>query len=597
MTALRGWHLDRAVSAACLGAALSACAGGSGASGAPPAPASRVEMAAPRVEASARSPAPLARGAAQQHTLEPSAAHRYTLAVAAGESCDVVVTQDGVDVVLELFSPEGERLASVDSPNGRKGDEPLEIVAGAAGSYEILVRPIDQRGPPGRYRIAVTAWRDAQATAIWLAQRAAVRAEAIAWLRARAGRVRLGDARGAPSIEGPGLAQFDRLARRSRVLGLGEATHGSRQLADVRLALTRRLVERHGVRLIALEASSARMRLVDRWARGAAAADARADGAALEEHIGTLWINRRGFLALARFAREWNLRHRRDPVTLVGLDPQDSAPGRDALAALVARAYPPEVAGRVAALLQRMAVADTRALGFHRVDVSAEDARSLQQLVGSLEVRRPLLTARLGETPVDDAIAGARALAQFAEFNGDGPGHSRDWMMAANLLRELGRGARAVVWAHNAHVAHAVSRRGDEAPVGGLLREVLGGDYAAVATSFHQGGFVAQLPGDGERLQAFVLPPASGESIDGALAAMELGDAIVTWAKSDGAALPHWLSRPQPMYWVGGLFSSELLPHEWTRRFQLTSEFDGLVFLTEVDAEPLPGGVAPRAAP
>lgn len=156
--------------------------------------------------------------------------------------------------------------------------------------------------------------------------------------------------------------------------------------------------------------------------------------------------------------------------------------------------------------------------------------------------------------------------------------------MAAGEVVRLGR--PALVWAHNAHVAHAVSRTGDDAPLGGLLRQVLGRDYAAVATSFQRGRFVAQLPGDGERLQEFELPPAAPGSIDGVLAAMELGDAVVTWAKNDTAALPQWLARPQPMYWVGGLFSTTLLPHEWTRSFRVTSEFDGLVFLGAVDTEP-----------
>ena len=39
---------------------------------------------------------------------------------------------------------------------------------------------------------------------------------------------------------------LDELSRRVRVLGIGEATRGSRKFGDVRLAITQRLVERFG---------------------------------------------------------------------------------------------------------------------------------------------------------------------------------------------------------------------------------------------------------------------------------------------------------------------------------------------------------------
>ena len=42
-------------------------------------------------------------------------------------------------------------------------------------------------------------------------------------------------------------AKFDSIARNARVIGLGEATHGSREFGDVRLLLTQRAIERAGI--------------------------------------------------------------------------------------------------------------------------------------------------------------------------------------------------------------------------------------------------------------------------------------------------------------------------------------------------------------
>lgn len=537
-------------------------------------------------------PVPLARGSILDQALEGSASHRYAIHLRRGESAEVTVTQQGIDLVLELFAPGGQRIASADGPTGREGDEQLVLVGDQDGAYEILVRPFDQNEPAGAYRIAVTAWRGALETRIWQAERAVERQSASDWLRARAGALQ----RREGAIEGAGLERFDRLAAQSRVLGLGEATHGSRELGDVRLALTRRLVERNNVRVIGLEASAARFRAIDAWTRNA-------DGTAqqLTELFGPQWIGHRPMLALARFVRAWNAAHPGDPVLLVGLDAQDNAPARTTLSGFAGKAYDAAYAAQIRSMVERLAAADAQASVFGPSDVRPEDWRFLQALLSRLDVERPVLEARLGAVPVQEAVEAVRDLVQFAEFNTEGrdePRRSRDWMMAANLLRAIGPRTRAVVWSHNLHVSHPPSRSGNAAPAGQVLRELLGREYSAVATSFLEGGFLAQFPNDpGNRLATFTLPPSPQESLDAVLDEMGLGDALVTWPdeKPEGT-VPDWLARPQPMHWIGALFSDEWLPHQWTQPRRLAADFDGVVYLKQVQAEVVPE-IGKRRAP
>lgn len=537
-------------------------------------------------------PIALARGSSLDKALDGSSSHRYAIRLRRGESAEVTVTQRGVDLVLELFAPGGQRIASADGPTGRAGDEHLVIVGDEEGTYEILVRPFDRGEPAGAYRIAVTAWRDEPATRVWLAERAEVRQAASSWLKARAGALLLRN----DTIDGAGLERFDRLAAQSRVLGLGEATHGNREAGDVRLALTRRLVERHNVRVIGLEASAARLRAIDAWSR-----DGDGNDQQLAQLFGSQWIGRRPMLDLARFVRAWNTAHPEDPVLLVGLDAQDNAPARDPLSGFASQAFDQVYAAQIQAVIERLAAADAKASVFGPSDVLADDWRFLQKLLGRLDVERPLLAAKLGAAPVQAAVEAVRDLVQFAEFNTDSrdePRRSRDWMMAANLLRVLEPPTRAVVWAHNAHVAHPASRTGNAAPTGQVLRELLGQEYGALAISFLEGGFLAQRADDPDgRLATFTLPPSPAESIDAVLDAMGLDDALVTWPdQKSEETVPDWLARSQPMHWIGALFSDEWLPHQWTQPYRLAADFDGVVFLKEVEAE-IPPETGKRQAP
>src|SRR5687767_7698493 len=214
-----------------------------------------------------QAPVPLGRTAVVDRPIAAGETYDASLALREGESADIVVLQQGIDLVVELIAPDGTLAASVDSPNGREGEEPLTIEAVAAGDYLVRVRPLAADEPAGRFTLRVAEFRDRAATARLAAARLAARREAADWL-----------ARDSAPLPADGmlaadaaLAPFDRLASEARIVGLGEATHGSREFNDFRLSLVRRLVERHGYRLIALEGSASRWRDLEPFVAGTAA--------------------------------------------------------------------------------------------------------------------------------------------------------------------------------------------------------------------------------------------------------------------------------------------------------------------------------------
>ena len=70
-----------------------------------------------------------------------------------------------------------------------------------------------------------------------------------------------------PDIDDPAFGRlFDRFADR-RVVLLGEASHGTSEFYRARAAITRRLIERHGFTMVAVEADWPDAAAVDRYVR------------------------------------------------------------------------------------------------------------------------------------------------------------------------------------------------------------------------------------------------------------------------------------------------------------------------------------------
>jgi len=541
-------------------------------------------LAIAATSASSQSALTLGRTSQLEANIAPGQVDRYSLPLGRGESADLVVLQQGVDLAVDVIAPDGRLITTVDSPNGREGPEPVTIQAAAAGRYAIQVRPLASNEPAGRYRLTVTRLRNAAASRRWLLERREVRQQAVDWLRARSVAI--------PPIRDIGLqtpmTPFDELAGRVRVLGLGEATHGSREFADLRLALTKRLVERHGYRVIALEQSAARIRSLLPYVNGQAALTP-----AVSQLLERGWMGRRSLAELVEWSRRWNIAHSRDPIRLVGVDAQDYTAALDSFGEFLAKAYGGEVTARWISARTELLAADAQSSVFGNSDVSAATRAFVVEIYGMLEHDQPLLRRRFDPAEVDHATEAARDLAQFADYNGNGSGavsHNRDWYMAVNILRALGRAgadARAVYWAHNAHVATTSARY---QPTGTVLRSALGCGYAAVGTTFGAGTFIAQVPDDPENdILEFTLPPADEDTIDSAMAELGRGAAFATWPCRIGTSgVPAWLAQPRPMRWVGGLFTPGGAPSTATRAFTLTTDFDAVFYVPTVTAEAIP---------
>jgi CHAT domain-containing protein len=83
--------------------------------------------------------------------------HLFRITVASGQYLRAVIEQQGIDVAVALLGPDGARQVEIDGPSGKKGYEPISVVAEASGEYRIEVRA--PKVPPGHYEIRVEALR------------------------------------------------------------------------------------------------------------------------------------------------------------------------------------------------------------------------------------------------------------------------------------------------------------------------------------------------------------------------------------------------------------------------------------------------------
>lgn len=106
---------------------------------------------------------PLVAGTEIPATLAGGEAHEYSLSLREGQFVDLVVEQQGIDVILKLYQPGGDLETLVDSPNDASGPEPLPVLGETAGEYRLSIAAGNPADPSGRYTLRLLAVREAGA--------------------------------------------------------------------------------------------------------------------------------------------------------------------------------------------------------------------------------------------------------------------------------------------------------------------------------------------------------------------------------------------------------------------------------------------------
>jgi enterochelin esterase family protein len=96
----------------------------------------------------------LAPGMSLERILGPADEHIYTVELQSGMAVIGEADQEGVDLVVDVFGPDGKLLRQIDSPTGTSGPESIDFTALHDGTYRFVIHQLSD-APAGKYVMKV----------------------------------------------------------------------------------------------------------------------------------------------------------------------------------------------------------------------------------------------------------------------------------------------------------------------------------------------------------------------------------------------------------------------------------------------------------
>lgn len=397
-----------------------------------------------------------------------------------------------------------------------------------------------------------------------------------------------------PAPETPGFAEaFERYADR-RVVLLGEATHGTAEFYRARAAITRRLVERHGFTIVAVEADWPDAAAVDRYVRHRAG---RPEAEPPFQRFPTwMWRN----TEVAAFV-DWLRAHNGTvaPERRAGFHGLDIYNMRASIAAVLA--YLDEVdpgAARVARERYGCLTPWQNEYATYGRAVLTESYRKCEAEV--IAQCRDLLGRALDYAAAEDGasfldaaqnarlIAAAERYYRIMYYGGAESWNLRDTHMfetLGHLLEARGAGAKAVVWAHNSHIGDARATdmgeiRG-ELNIGQLARERWGEAVALIGFGTHAGTVAAASDWDGAMEVKTVRPSRAGSY---ERLCHDAGRERFLLPLEDDGAARRGLLGPRLERFIGVIYRPETELQSHYAQASLPAQFDAWVWFDATEA-------------
>ena len=412
-----------------------------------------------------------------------------------------------------------------------------------------------------------------------------------------------------PDIDDPAFAElFDRFAD-ARVVLLGEASHGTSEFYRARAAITKRLVERHGFNIVALEADWPDAATLDRIVRHREPREG--EEQAFARFPTWMWRNEE----FDTFVR-WLYGHNegRDPEEMAGLfgldlynlsasmravidylggvDPEAAREARERYSCLAPFSQNPAAYGRLA-MSQGYAFCEDHAVA----------------MLGDLLSRRLEYAKADGEEWLD-AAANARLVKNAeAYYRAMYEGAADSWNLRdthmfetlCSLLDARGDKAKAVVWAHNSHIGDArftemgIAR--GELNIGQLAKEKFGDKARNIGFGTHKGTVAAADDWDSP-MQVKSIRPSLPESYERLSHESGMTRFLLDLREGENRGVAARLEEPMLERFIGVIYRPETERWSHYSGCSLPQQFDAWVWFDETSAvTPLPGEARPGEAP
>lgn len=401
-------------------------------------------------------------------------------------------------------------------------------------------------------------------------------------------------------------AAFDRFGD-ARVVLLGEATHGSSEFYRARAAITRRLIERHGFTMVAVEADWPDAARIDDYVRHHAPRPRLGDP--FIRFPTWMWRNAE-VLGFADWLRGRNESlPERERASFHGLDIYSLGESIHAVLTYLDRVDP---AAAAAARMRYGCLTPWQdqpaAYGRSVVHGGRESCEE-----GAVAEVKDLLARRLDLLNSDregwfDAIQNARIVrAAESYYRAMYQSAAESWNLRDRhmfqtlqaLMAHGGSGAKAVVWAHNSHVGNAAATAmgwQGEINIGELCRIAYGDGAVAIGFGTDTGTVAAATDWDG-MMEIKSIRPARPDSYEQVFSRAGVSPSLTEWRSSGREGLREALRVPLLERAIGVIYrpETELASHYFAA--VLSEQFDGWVWFDRTAAVTPLGCERPSGAP
>ena len=374
------------------------------------------------------------------------------------------------------------------------------------------------------------------------------------------------------------LKEFGKAVGDARVVSLGEATHGTREIFQMKHRLLEYLVKEKGFTVFAIEANWPESLAADRYIK-TGQGDPKA---ALADMYFWTWQTEE-VLAMLEWMRAFNGAPGEHPtLSFTSFDMQTFAVARDRVLAFV-KQHAPEQAASVEAAYSDLSKVNPRAMSDPKFEQAATKAESVTAL---MQTHREALTKATSPEAFRDALQMSRIAAQAARMRTPGAGSSyRDQMMAKNvewLLNEAFPKEKIVLWAHNGHVTTMPSL--GFKPMGNWLRESIGSQMYVLGFAINTGTVraVTREGGRGIGLAESKLPAVSVGT--GTAILSDAGQPLFFWdLRKNTGVLAKWANEPHLYRSFGAVWDRDN-PESSMRSESLSKSYDGLIYMESTQA-------------
>jgi protein-L-isoaspartate(D-aspartate) O-methyltransferase len=412
-----------------------------------------------------------------------------------------------------------------------------------------------------------------------------------------------------PDIDDPAFAElFDRFAD-ARVVLLGEASHGTSEFYRARAAITKRLIERHGFTIVALEADWPDAATLDRIVRHRDPREG--EERAFARFPTWMWRN----AEFDTFVR-WLVGHNEglDPEEMAGLFGLDLYNLSASMRAVIdyLGGVDPDAAREARERYSCLAPFSQNPAAYGRLAMSQGYAFCEDDAVAMLG---DLLANRLEYAKADgeewlDAAANARLVKNAeAYYRAMYEGAADSWNLRdthmfetlCSLLDARGDKAKAVVWAHNSHIGDArytemgIAR--GELNIGQLARQKFGEKARLIGFGTHKGTVAAADDWDSP-MRVKSIRPSLPESYERLSHESGMPRFLLDLREGENRAVAARLEEPMLERFIGVIYRPDT--ERWSHYSQaiLPHQFDAWVWFEETSAvTPLPGETRPGEAP